>query len=204
VLGRAHRLAPQERSVALLYAQANLQSGNAVRAAALLEPFAGTESDAMFLDTYGGRAHALGKSGACPGGAGPPYPGEKGRMTRLFDLSTYAAAGQDQKAVEILAVVKRRMFADKRQSEFAALTEALATKHLHSQAVLEFSASIYNELNRESQYFEILIKLFDVYLHSGNVAKAAESLERLVDIDAYDYRNQERLECCAAAWMKPI
>jgi diguanylate cyclase (GGDEF)-like protein len=39
-----------------------------------------------------------------------------------------------------------------------------------------------------------LIKLFDVYLHSGNVAKAAESLERLVDIDAYDYRNQERLE----------
>jgi len=33
--------------------------------------------------------------------------------------------------------VKRRMFADKRQSEFAALTEALATKHLQSQAVLE-------------------------------------------------------------------
>jgi tetratricopeptide (TPR) repeat protein len=53
VLGRAHRLAPQERSVALLYAQANLQSGNAVRAAALLEPFAGTENDTMFLDTYG-------------------------------------------------------------------------------------------------------------------------------------------------------
>jgi len=33
-----------------------------------------------------------------------------------------------------------------------------------------------------------------VYLQSGNVAKAAESLERLVDIDAYDYRNQERLD----------
>src|ERR1700704_1084561 len=116
-------------------------------------------------------------------------------MTRLFDLADhYAAAGQDQKAVETLVVVKRRMFADKRQSEFAALTDALAAKHLQSQAVLEFSASIYNELNRESQYFEILIKLFDVYLHSGNVAKAAESLERLVDIDAYDYRNQERLE----------
>src|SRR5467141_4782433 len=86
------------------------------------------------------------------------------------------------------------MFADKRQNEFAALTDALAAKHLQSQAVLEFSASIYNELNRESQYFEMLIKLFDVYLHSGNVAKAAESLERLVDSDAYDYRSQERLE----------
>jgi len=101
---------------------------------------------------------------------------------------------QDMKAVEILVMVKRRMFADKKQNEFAGLTDGIVAKHPHSQAILEFSASVYNELNRESQYFEVLIKLFDVYLHSGNVAKAAESLERLVDIDAYDYRNQERLE----------
>jgi len=195
VLGRAHRLAPQERSVALLYAQANLQSGNAVRAAALLEPFAGTESDATFLDTYGDALMRSGNLERAREVLDRLIREKKEGMTRLFDLADhYAAAGQDQKAVEILVVVKRRMFADKRQTEFAALTEALAAKHLHSQAVLEFSASIYNELNRESQYFEILIKLFDVYLHSGNVAKAAESLERLVDIDAYDYRNQERLE----------
>ncbi|PYU74472.1 MAG: hypothetical protein DMG49_04630 [Acidobacteria bacterium] len=49
-------------------------------------------------------------------------------------------------------------------------------------------------MNRESQYFEVLIRLFDLYLTSGNVLKAADSLERLVDIDAYDYRNQERME----------
>src|SRR6267142_1095972 len=195
VLGRAHRLAPQERSVALLYAQANLQSGNAVRAAALLEPFAGTESDAMFLDTYGDALMRSGNLERAREVLDRLIREKKEGMTRLFGLADhYAAAGQDQKAVEILLTVKRRMFTDKRQNEFAALTDALATKHLHSQAVLEFSASIYNELNHESQYFETLIKLFDVYLHSGNVAKAAESLERLVDIDAYDYRNQERLE----------
>src|SRR5712664_3168255 len=195
VLGRAHRLAPQERSVALLYAQANLQSGNAVRAAALLEPFAGTENDAMFLDTYGDALMRSGNLERAREVLDRLIREKKEGMPRLFDLADhYAAAGQDQKAVEILVTVKRRMFADKSQTEFAALTDALAAKHLHSQAVLEFSASIYNELNRESQYFEILIKLFDVYLHSGNVAKAAESLERLVDIDAYDYRNQERLE----------
>jgi len=195
VLGRAHRLAPQERSVALLYAQANLQSGNAVRASALLEPFAASEKDVTFLETY---ADALMRSGNL----------ERARevldllireknegMSRLFDLADcYVAALQDQKAVEILVMVKRRMFADKKQNEFAGLTDGIVAKHPHSQAILEFSASVYNELNRESQYFEVLIKLFDVYLHSGNVAKAAESLERLVDIDAYDYRNQERLE----------
>jgi diguanylate cyclase (GGDEF)-like protein len=195
VLGRAHRLAPQERSVALLYAQANLQSGNAVRAAALLEPFAGTENDAMFLDTYSDALMRSGNLERAREVLDHLIREKKEGMPRLFDLADhYAAAGQDQKAVEILLVVKRRMFADKRQSEFAGLTDALVAKHLQSQAVLEFSATIANELNRESQYFEILIKLFDVYLHSGNVAKAAESLERLVDIDAYDYRNQERLE----------
>src|SRR5437879_9523089 len=86
------------------------------------------------------------------------------------------------------------MFADKRQNDFAALMDGVGAKHPHSQAILEFWASIHNELNRESQYFEVLIRLFDLYLSSGNVVKAAESLERLIDIDAYDHRNQERME----------
>src|SRR5271170_2396273 len=59
-LGRAYKLAPQERSVALLYADATLKSGDAARAAALLEPFAAAEKDASFLDTY---ADALMSSG---------------------------------------------------------------------------------------------------------------------------------------------
>jgi diguanylate cyclase (GGDEF)-like protein len=195
VLGRAHKLAPQERSVAMLYAQANLQSGNAVRAAGLLEPFAGSESDTTFLDTY---ADALMRSGNLERAREvlDKLLREKNEgMTRLLDLSDYyAAAGQDQKAVEIFTTVKRRMFAGKRENEFAALMDGIGGKHPHSQAILEFWASLLSELNRESQYFEVLIKLFDVYLTSGNVKRAAESLEKLVDIDAYDYRNQERLD----------
>src|SRR5262249_40641 len=53
---------------------------------------------------------------------------------------------------------------------------------------------LYNELNRESQYFEVLIRLFDANFNSGLFPKACEVLDRLVDIDAYDYRNQERME----------
>ena len=195
LLGRAYRLAPQERSVALLYAQANLQSGNAVRAVGLLEPFSKSENDTMFLETY---ADALMKSGNLERAREvlERLLREKNEgMARFLDLADYyAAAGQDQKAIQIFTTVKRRMFAAKRENEFAALLDSIGAKHAHSQGILEFWAALYNELNRESQYFDILIKLFDVYLTSGNVQKAAESLERLVDIDAYDYRNQERLE----------
>ena len=86
------------------------------------------------------------------------------------------------------------MFADKKQAEFTMQVEELGAKHPESLPILEFWAGLYSELNRESQYFEVLIKLFDANFNSGNFAKSSEVLERLVDIDSYDYRNQERLQ----------
>jgi diguanylate cyclase (GGDEF)-like protein len=59
---------------------------------------------------------------------------------------------------------------------------------------LEFWGALYNELNRESKYFDVLTRLFDVYVQAGSTAKAADALEKMVDIDAYDHRNQERLD----------
>ena len=195
LLGRAYLLAPKERSVALLYAEATLRSGDARGAAALLEPFAAIEKDAAFLDTF---ADALMSSGQLDR-ARQVLEGllrEKNEgVTRLFELTDYyVAKGQDPQAVEVLLTLKRRMFADKRQNDFATQMDSVGAKHPESQPILEFWAALHNELNRESQYFEILIKLFDAYLNGGNVAKACESIEKLVDIDAYDYRNQERLD----------
>jgi diguanylate cyclase (GGDEF)-like protein len=114
---------------------------------------------------------------------------------RLFALAdAYASSAQTTKGVDVLQLLKRRMYADKRQNDFATQLESVASKHPHSQGMLEFCAAICNELNRETQYFEILVKLFDVYFNAGDFRKACDSLERLVDIDAYDYRNQERME----------
>lgn len=195
LLGRAQKLAPQERSVALLYAQANLQNGNAVRAVSILEPFAASESDAPFLVTYSEALMGAGNLDRASEVLQRLLREKNEGLPQLFDLADrHAAAGQDQRAIAILEMLKRRMFADKRQNDFVTMMDGLGAKFPHAQAILEFWAGIHNELNRESQYFEVLIKLFDVYLTSGNVKKAAESLERLVDIDPYDYRNQERLE----------
>ena len=195
LFSRAYGLAPQERSVALLYAQAKLRSDEAAEAATLLEPFAATESDAVFLETFGDALIRAGNLDRAREILERLLREKNAGAERLFELSdAYAASAQSMKAVEILQVLKRRMFADKRQNDFATQLDAVAEKHPHSQAMMEFWASVYNELNRESQYFEILVKLFDVYFNAGDFRRACESLERLVDIDAYDYRNQERLE----------
>src|ERR1700761_7279693 len=193
-LGRAFKLAPHERGVALLYADATLKSGDAATAAALLEPFAANEKDATFLDTY---ADALMSSGQLDR-ARVVLEGllrEKNEgITRLFELvDGYVAMGQEGKAVEVLSSLKRRMFADKKQNEFAVQMDGIGAKHTDSLPVIEFWAQLYNELNRESQYFEILIKLFDAHLAAGNIPKACDVVEKLLDIDAYDHRNQERI-----------
>jgi diguanylate cyclase (GGDEF)-like protein len=192
--GQAYHLAPNERSVALLYADATLRGGDAKKAAKLLEPFA-ADADTTFLDTF---ADALMRSGNLDRAREvlERLPGEKNQsMTRLFELAeSYGAAGQDVKAVEVLQTLKKRMLADRRQNDFIAQLESMAAKEARSQAILEFCAAYLNEANRETQYFEILVKLFDVYLKADNVAKACESLERLLDIDPYDHRNQQRLE----------
>jgi diguanylate cyclase (GGDEF)-like protein len=193
-LARAHSLAPNERSVALLYSAAKLRKGDAVEAAQLLEPFAAVESDAAFLETFSealmrseqlDRAREILEKLLREKNAGLP---------KLFQLvEQYAAAGNGGKSVEMLAVLKRKMFADKRHNEFAAQLDDVAGRHPQSCEILEFWAALYNELNRESKYFEITIRLFDAYLERGEVRKACDALERLVDIDAYDYRNQQRL-----------
>jgi diguanylate cyclase (GGDEF)-like protein len=195
LLGRAHKLAPQERSVALLYAQAKLRADEAADAATLLEPFAATESDAVFLETFADALIRGGNLDRAREVLEKLLREKNAGAERLFALAdAYAASAQTTKGVDVLQLLKRRMFADKRQNDFATQLDAVASKHPHSQGMMEFWASVYNELNRETQYFEILVKLFDVYFNAGDFRKACDSLERLVDIDAYDYRNQERME----------
>jgi tetratricopeptide (TPR) repeat protein len=195
LLGRAHRLAPQERSVALLYAQAKLRNEEPADAAVLLEPFAATESDALFLETFADALIRAGNLDRAREVLEKLLREKNAGIERLFELAdAYTASAQTTKGVDVLLALKRRMFADKRQNDFATQLDAVAAKHPHSQGMLEFWAQVYNELNRETQYFEILVKLFDVYFNAGDFRKACDSLERLVDIDSYDYRNQERME----------
>ena len=195
LLAQAYALAPKERSVALLYAEAKLRNGDAAEAAALLEPFSTHENDVPFLEAFSDALQQAGQLERARSVLERLLREKNEGITRLFGLAdAFADRAQDAKSVEILLTVKRRMFADKKQSEFTAQVEELGAKHPESVPILEFWASLYNELNRESQYFEVLIRLFDANYNSGNFHKASETLDRLVDIDSYDYRNQERME----------
>jgi tetratricopeptide (TPR) repeat protein len=152
LLGRAYALAPQERSVALLYAEAKLRNGESAEAAALLEPFAANESDVAFLDTFADALRQAGQLDRARTILERLLREKNEGITRLFDLAdAYSDTGQDTKSVEILQTLKRRMFADKKQNGFMTQLEELGAKHPESLPILEFWAGMYSELNRESQ-----------------------------------------------------
>jgi diguanylate cyclase (GGDEF)-like protein len=192
---RAHKLVPDDRSAALLYAQGLLRKGDAAGAAALLEPLADTEKDATFLETY---AEALTRSGQFDSarvvlehmtnqGAGSPE--------KFFSLvNEYLRVAQDEKAVELLGFTKKSMLAARRESEFASAVDKLAEAYPKSLRLAEFCSALYSELNRETKYFEALSLLFELYLANDKLPSACEALEKLVEIDPYDSRNQQRME----------
>src|SRR6202041_3839959 len=88
---------------------------------------------------------------------------------------------------------KETMRAQRKDGEFAIQADRLATTYPDSLPVAEVVAKLYEELNRETKYFDALVRLFDLYLIADQLKHPCETLDRLVDIDPYDYRNQERI-----------
>src|ERR1700687_6387414 len=78
--------------------------------------------------------------------------------------------------------------------QFIAIMEDLTAAHRSSPQILEFLSELYNAANRESDYCQTLLKLFDVYCTSGDYTKSAECLDRAADVDPYEPGHMKRLE----------
>jgi len=192
--GRAHRLLPNDRSGALLFADAKLRKGDAEGAVELLDPLSPNEKDTAFLFLFGEallRTARLDRAREVFEGY---YRQKPENFSKLFELaSAYLRAGEDPKAASLLAQTKEWMYGARREADLVAQIERLAAAYPSSLALAETVAHLYEELNRETKYFDALVRLFDLYLGAERVPEACEILDRLVDIDPYDYRNQERI-----------
>jgi diguanylate cyclase (GGDEF)-like protein len=195
LLGRAHALAPGERSPALLLARALLRRGDPARALSLLEPLVATESDPAFLGTLGDALTAAGELDRARAVLERLLPQEPAAVAKLFDLARrYLEGGQDQPAVEVLRTVQASATAARKENDFATRLDGLAESFPKSAVLGEFCAAAYAALNRESGYFAALVRLFDIYIEAGQPNRAGEALDKLVEIDPYDYGNQKRLQ----------
>jgi diguanylate cyclase (GGDEF)-like protein len=194
LLERAQVLAPADRSPALLYAQALLRRGEAAKALSLLEPHAATESDVTFLNTMAEALTASGELDRARGVLERMLPQDPATLSKLFDLARrHLERQEDEKAVALLRRLQELAVAARRENDFATRLEGLTGSYARSPALGEFCAAVYAALNRESSYFDALVRLFDIYIETGDVGRAGEALDKLVEIDPYDHGNQKRL-----------
>jgi diguanylate cyclase (GGDEF)-like protein len=192
--GRAHQLSPQDRIATLLFAESKLRKGDAENAALLLEPMAATETEASFLALYGETLLRTGRLDQAKDAFDAYYKQKPEGFTKYFELAAaYIRMKDDAKAAALLVQTKETMRALRKEGEFAIQADRLATTYPDALPVAEVVAKLYDELNRETKYFDALVRLFDLYLIADQLQRACETLDRLVDIDPYDYRNQERI-----------
>jgi diguanylate cyclase (GGDEF)-like protein len=192
--GRAHRLLPNDRTGALLFADAKLRKGDFDGSVALLEPFAPSDKDTAFLALFGEsllRAKRLDRAREV---FEAYYKQKPDRYEKLFELAgAYIQAGEDPKAAGLISQTKDWMRAGRKEGELSAQMDRLAATYPGSLPLAITIAHAYEEMNRETKYFDALVRLFDLYFGATRLKEACETLDRLVDIDPYDYRNQERI-----------
>jgi diguanylate cyclase (GGDEF)-like protein len=190
----AHRLVPEDRSVALFFAEAQMRKPDPQRAVELLEPFPTDEMDANFLAVYADALLGAGQLERARETLDRLWQLNPDGVGRYFDLAElYLKAGRVDRAVDLLDSLRERLRPLKRENEWVSGLDRISDAYPHLLRLVEYCARVYEELNREAKYFDVLARLFDLLMKAGQANRACETLERLVEIDAYDHGHQPRL-----------
>lgn len=117
------------------------------------------------------------------------------RAQQVLDL--IAAMIDSKMDAEAVALAKKLEQFQRKRGErkiFVAQMQELVNKHRAAAEVLEFMGELFNSSNREADYSQTLLKLFDLYCENGNFAKAGECLDRAAEVDPYESGHQKRLQ----------
>lgn len=192
---QAYGINPNDRSVMLNFAQAQLARGQAARAIDLLMPlYAESEQDPSILATLSDALLAENRLKEAEEVTEAFYKAQPDTYDKLFELADLQCkAGQAGEAVRILGKLKEQLVQAGRQKDFI---DRLDTIYHLNETVLplaEFAATTFNEANQEARYTQVLSKLFNLYFETKDYNRAADTLEKMIDVDPYDFENQKRL-----------
>lgn len=103
-------------------------------------------------------------------------------------------ASQDKDAVALARQLDQHQRRRGERKGFAAMMQDITASRRPSPEVLEFMGELFNSSNRETDYAQTLAKLFDLYFSMGEFGKAADCLDRALEVDPYESGHQKRLE----------
>ena len=193
---RAYSEDPSDPKTALSYGKSLLQQGQIGAAIFIFEPHVLSGNPSLELrDCY---SHALLAAKRLTEAEPLIWQLFEQNPSRMQQVVTLIGQMVDcQQDAEAVALARKLELFQRRRGErraFVATMQDLVAGHRSSPEMLEFLSELFNSSNRETDYCQTLIKLFDLYVSSGNFEKAGECLDRAADVDPYERGHQKRLE----------
>ncbi len=193
---RAYTEDSADTKIALGYGKSLIAQGQVGAAIFVLEPLAKAEGAALEIrETYVKAllsANRLSDAEPLVWQLFQQNPSRQQEVANLIGL--FVDAQQDAEAVALARKLEQSQRRGGDRRAFVALLQDVTAKHRSSPDLLEFMSELFNASNREGDYCQTLLKLFDLHCGMGNYAKAAECLDRAADVDAYEPGHQKRLE----------
>ena len=193
---RAYQEDSSDQEIALAYGKSLLGQGQIGAAIFILEPQvnAGTTSPEL-RDIYAEALLAAGRYADAEPLVWQLFEENPKRMSQVTALiGQLVDAEQDEAAVSLAR--KLGQFQAKRgeRRQFITVMQDIAATRRASPGMLEFLSELFNASNREGDYCQTLLKLFDVYCGTQDFDKAAECLDRAAEVDSYESGHTKRLE----------
>ncbi len=193
---RAYGEDPSDPRIALAYGKSLLAQGQIGAAIFIFEPHVIAGNPSLELrDYYSQALLAANRLAEAEPLVWQLFEQNPGRLQQVVTL-----VGQmidSQQDAEAGALARKLEVFQRRRGErraFVAMMQDLVSGHRSSPELLEFLSELFNSSNRENDYCQTLLKLFDLYVSTGNFQKAGECLDRAADVDPYEHGHQKRLE----------
>jgi diguanylate cyclase (GGDEF)-like protein len=193
---RAYTENPTDPKMAVAYGKSLLSQGEAGAAIFIFEPLVHSGDASLELrDLY---AQALLSADRCLESEPLIWQAFEENPTRMHQVVSLIGKMIDSELdAEAVALARKLEAFQRRRGErrsFITTMQELLASHRPSAEMLEFLAELFNASNRETDYAQALLKLFELYCTKHDYQKAGECLDRAAEVDPYEPGHQKRLE----------
>lgn len=194
-LERGHRLDVANLDLALAYVKSLMANGRPAEAIKVLKPITNESSPAEFREQYVLALLAENQAAEAEPFVWLLYQANPKRMDEPAAL-VYALLRQENAGKALAAAQRFEQIATKAdlRREFINAMREVVQKNPPAAEFLEYMVGLYNSANREQDYCETLVALFQIHYASGNFLRAIDCLDRIAEVDPYQPGNQQRLE----------
>jgi len=193
---RAYQEDSSDVQIALAYGKVLIGQGQIGAAIFILEPQLNSENATPELrDTYASALVAAGRFAEAEPIVWQLFEQNPARVQQVIALIGQMIDAQlDDAAVALARKLEQFQRRRGERRQFIAIMQDLTSAHRATPQMLEFLSELYNASNRENDYCQTLLKLFDLYVENGNFAKAADCLDRAAEVDPYEPGHLKRLD----------